>query len=113
MHRLQYDGSSGLLFAANTEGLLRVWDVRSGWAVVADWADWYSKQGYGGYLSGGGYGVTDVVAAGAHVYVSGSDGSVRYLRKKREAMMLRLQQHHDDAQHSDKKTDARKQRSRR
>ena len=72
------------------EGLLRAYDVRAGaaatWAVVSEWSEWYAKGG----LMSGGWGVSEVVGQGLHVYVSGSDGTVRYLRKKREAMQVKL-----------------------
>ena len=90
VHRLWYDVTSGLMYAGNTEGVLRVYDVRGGaaasWAVVCEWSEWYAKGG----LMSGGWGVSEVMGCGVHVYVSGSDGAVRYVRKKREAMTVLL-----------------------
>ena len=90
VHRLWYDVGSGLVYAGNTEGVLRVYDVRGGaaasWAVVCEWSEWYVKGG----LMSSGWGVSEVVGSGLHVYVSGSDGTVRYVRKKRAAMTVQL-----------------------
>ena len=87
VHRLVWDGSSGWLWAANQEGVLRVFDANRRWAVVGEWTDWYAKGG----LMSGGWGVSDIAVSGLHAYISGSDGSVRYLRKKRGAMQVKLE----------------------
>ena len=91
VHRLLWDASSGWLWAANQEGVLRVFDANRRWAVVGEWADWYAKGG----LMSGGWGVSDIAVSGLHAYISGSDGSVRYLRKKRGAMQVKLEKPKD------------------
>ena len=87
VHRLVWDGSSGWLWAANQEGVLRVFDASRRWAAVGEWTDWYAKGG----LMSGGWGVSDIAVSGLHTYISGSDGSVRYLRKRRGAMQVKLE----------------------
>ncbi len=92
VHRLTYDPFADMLLAGTADGALRMWFCASAggaaWLSGGEWPELFPKQSSFFASSSSSLhlvnsGVSDIATHGTHVYVSGSDGSVKLMQKKR------------------------------
>lgn len=86
VHRLTYDPLADMLLAGSADGAFRTWFC-STWQSGGEWPELYAKNSFFSSSSSASHivsaGVSDIVVSGLEVLVSGSDGSVKWMQKKR------------------------------
>lgn len=90
IHRLTYDPLADLLLAGTSDGAFKLWFCSS-WQNAGEWSDLYSRASSFFASSGSHHhhvslvkdGVSDILCNGTDVFVCGSDGSVKFMQKKR------------------------------
>ncbi len=86
--RLCYDSSASALLTGTADGALKTYDthtfeLRTEFPALDEKHTFFnhpSAAAYGGLIST--FGVTDIVVSGSNVYACGSDGSVKFIKKK-------------------------------
>jgi len=83
--RLRYDPWAHEFLTGSSDGKIQVWDADH-YKVVTEFPGIYSKNTFFHHPAAFGmmtsFGVTDISVSGQHVFVCGSDGSVKYIRKR-------------------------------